>query len=287
MFKRELWEEMGGLTHKKEIKMHVTSIRVVAHRRSEAGYVEYTLSVQGQTPCMHLTVSWDRETDFYVNSRFSQLAEVHRELEVEYSGLPPFPPKKWLRNKTEEFIEQRQEQLNGYFEVLLEREELRSSAVWTTVFAPRKTLGIAVVGTPGIGKMRVVEGFLNCCQDTRLQPLTSLVENGRASELGQVCPIDLVVHKTLVRLRALTMLQYTSEAHLSAMRLLSGFDGVVIVHSQAKPDSHDSVSLLSTHLIQPSVLVGLDCISGVEGAGVSLHTVEDCYKAFYQLMERL
>lgn len=274
--------------------MYLTSIRVVEHKTREAGYVEYCLAVQGETPCMHLMTFVDLETClpqkpplFQVTARFSQLAALHQQLEAQHSGLPTFPPKKWIRNKTAAFLEHRSEQLNSYFATLMERQDLRSSTVWSTAFAPVKSAAVAVMGTPGIGKMRIVEAFLNCSTETRHHPLSSLLENARASELGQVCPIDLIVNKSLIRLRALTVLQYTKEADLSAMRLLSGFDGVLLVYSQAREGSYEAVAPVEGRIKQPAVLVGLDCRQGAQGAGQCLHTVEDCYLVFRQLLECL
>jgi len=274
--------------------MHLASIRVVDHKTQEAGFVEYVLVVQGESPCMHLMCFLDLETcllqkppSFQFCARFRQLAALHQQLGKLHSDLPAFPPKRWLGNKSAAFIEHRSAQLNGYFAALLERQDLRESSLWETAFCPLKSAAVAVVGTPGIGKMRIVEAFLNCSPDNRSQQLSSLDENVRSSELGQVCPIDLVLNKVLVRIRALTVLQYTPDADLSAMRLLSGFDCVVLTYSEAMEESYQAVAPLGARLQQPSVLAGLDSHRGSKGSGLPLRTIEDAYLVFRQLLERL
>jgi hypothetical protein len=274
--------------------MHLASIRVVGHKTQEAGYVEYVLVVQGESPCMHIMCFLDLETClpqkppcFEVSARFSQLSLLHQQLTALHLDLPPFPPKRWLGNKSASFIEQRSAQLNSYFAALLERQELRVSSLWETAFAPVKVVAVAVVGQPGIGKIRLVEAFLNCTAENRTQHISTLEENARGSELGQVCPIDMIVNKVLVRVRALTVLQYTQDADLSAMRLLSGFDGVVLVYSEASEESYQAVAPLGARLQQPYVLAGMDSNQGSRGSGLLLRTIEDAYLVFRQLLERL
>lgn len=281
------------LEMERDSHMHLVSIRVVGHKTQEAGFVEYVLVVQGESPCMHLMCFLDLETcllqkpSFQVCARFRQLAALHQQLESVHSGLPAFPPKRWLGNKSAAFIKHRSAALNCYFAALLERQDLRVCSLWEAAFAPVKVAAVAVVGTPGIGKMRLVEAFLNCSPDNRTQQLSTLDENVRSSELGQVCPIDLVVNKVLVRIRALTVLQYTPDADLSAMRLLSGFDGVVLTYSDVREESYQAVAPLGARLQQPSVLAGLDSQRGSRGSGQPLRTIEDAYLVFRQLLERL
>ena len=250
--------------------------------------------VQGESVFMHQMAFLDLETClpqkppcFCISSRFSELSCFHKQLEDLHPrvALPQFPPKKWLGSKSSSFLAERMTQLNDYFSSLLETEEVCNSRMWEVVFAPKKSYRIAVVGCPGIGKIRLVEGFLNCTAETRLEALGALTTDTRGSEIGQVCPIDLLVRQSLVRLKTLTILQYTKSSDLSAMRLLSGYDGVVLTYLEQRPETYEAVVELKTRLAQKTVLVSLD--EGQGSAGEYVRTTEDAYLVFHHLLESM
>ena len=94
------------------------------------GHTEYTMKV---------VTSGSSET-FHVRDRYRTMREYWKNMVSDYGKSVPstFPPKKWFGNKESDFIRHRMEELEHFFNTLLEDPKLAASPITQTYFSNRK-----------------------------------------------------------------------------------------------------------------------------------------------------
>ncbi len=94
------------------------------------GHTEYSVKV---------VTSTGNET-FVIRDRYRSMREYWRNMVSDYGKSVPstFPPKKWFGNKDPKFIEHRMEELEHFFNTLLEDPKLAASPITQTYFANKK-----------------------------------------------------------------------------------------------------------------------------------------------------
>ena len=96
------------------------------------GHIEYTVKVVTNTS----------DEAFHIKDRYSSMRSYWRAMHSEYKNAAPskFPPKKWFGNKKHTFVRHRMEELEHFFNVLLDEPELAMSAITQTYFYRKKDL---------------------------------------------------------------------------------------------------------------------------------------------------
>jgi hypothetical protein len=94
------------------------------------GHVAYTVKI----------VDSKGSEAFHIKDRYSSMRSFWKNMVAEFDkAVPPsFPPKKWFGNKEAEFIKRRMEELEHFFNSLLEDPKLASSNVTQTYFTRKK-----------------------------------------------------------------------------------------------------------------------------------------------------
>ena len=259
---------------------------------SKDSYIQYTLLVRGKTPSLHMSAYYDSDaclfTDwptFIVHSRFSHLSELHKALQTHHRSLhlPEFPPKRWLGNKHDAFLQERMSLLNGYFEHLLEMPQLQTSPLLCDFFRPEKEVNIAVVGCEGVGKLRLLEGFFNY-SPRNLHSELPAIEHRKTSHIDPSefpFPLDIIIRKRLIRVLCIDLVQL-SEC-LPAPNL-DKYQGLIFTYSNSVQASYVLVKRLRSDCPAPSVVVGLDHNGDVNFASYSAESVADAYEVFEELL---
>jgi len=105
-----------------EASAHISAIHVTEHTLTPQGYALYTLQITGKTLFMPTPQVYN------IKQRYSEILELHRCLSTIYepyftsthTAMPLFPPKKFFNNTSQEFIHQRMQQLEAYFQELFD-----------------------------------------------------------------------------------------------------------------------------------------------------------------------
>mmetsp|Transcript_6245 Transcript_6245/g.9262 ORF Transcript_6245/g.9262 Transcript_6245/m.9262 type:complete len:278 (-) Transcript_6245:32-865(-) len=174
------------------------------------GYTQYTVRVVGRTRFMHrLSLGTDCFASFSFKSRYSCLRDFHNSLcySSPSSQIPQFPPKKYLMNKTPNFLEDRLTKLNQYFQEVLNISQLNPSEQLMKFVSPDKNTQLGVVGCPFSGKEDVVNLFMvKEPFDMRSDSTASDEEEKLVTMSGDVLlrnTIDIVVKEKLFRISSL------------------------------------------------------------------------------------
>ncbi len=95
-----------------------------------SGHVEYTVKV----------IASNGSETFHLRDRYRSMRNYWRSMVSDYGKAVPafFPPKKWFNNKEPEFIRHRMEELEHFFNTLLEDPKLASCPLTQTYFTNRK-----------------------------------------------------------------------------------------------------------------------------------------------------
>lgn len=257
-----------------------------------SGFVEYKLTVVGTTNYLHQMAYFDRNACvtlakpvFVVSARYSSLLELHNNLILECKGapLPEFPPKRWMRNKVAAVIRERVTQLNRYFAELLSHSYVRNSLVLTRAFAPKISLKLAVVGCTNVGKTNFLEGFLSATPSERHSKIEVDAETSQIFSVHR--PIDLVVDRSLVRLKSIELLSIRLDVDPQRIACdLSKYDGVILAY--AWPETQLPVHQISKLLSQPFTLVNLGTGDSYLAGSESADYRDEAYNVFEQLVRR-
>mmetsp|Transcript_6299 Transcript_6299/g.10924 ORF Transcript_6299/g.10924 Transcript_6299/m.10924 type:complete len:296 (-) Transcript_6299:216-1103(-) len=257
-----------------------------------SGFVEYKLNVVGTTNYLHQMAYFDRNACvtldkpvFMTTARYSALLEIHTNLLQECKGapLPDFPPKRWVRNKAEGVIRDRIGQLNRYFSELLSHKYVRTSLALTRAFNPKVSLQIAVVGCPNIGKTAFLEGFVSATPSQRHSKIE--VDPDQSQIFGVHRPIDLVVDKTLVRIKGIDLMSLKRDFDIQRVSSeLARFDSVILAYAGA--DTQYPVQQISKRLTQPFSLVNLGSGDSYIAGSESADYRDEAYNVFEQLIRR-
>lgn len=141
--------------------------------------------------------------------RYKDLSALHKQLKWLYTDLPTFPPKKWLVMKAENFLHKRAEQLNEYFQRLLDIGEMRRSQVLMEALRPPTVIILRVLGGSGAGKSTFVRRFLHYTPIVPEAPIRCSVALQPSRENGQTewtLPVDMIVDGQVLRIAAIDLI---------------------------------------------------------------------------------
>lgn len=88
---------------------HRLGVEVCTYDYAKDGHVEFAIDI------------WYRRFQWRVWRRFSRLSELHDYLDDNYAELPNFPEKTWAILESADFLERRMEQLQEYFDSLVQK----------------------------------------------------------------------------------------------------------------------------------------------------------------------
>mmetsp|Transcript_14237 Transcript_14237/g.26870 ORF Transcript_14237/g.26870 Transcript_14237/m.26870 type:complete len:297 (-) Transcript_14237:3816-4706(-) len=257
-----------------------------------SGYVVYKLSVVGSTNYLHPMAYFDRhacvplEKPLYCfKARYSYLLRLHLSLVSEVRGklLPSFPPKRWVRNRSDSVIRDRISHLNRYFASLLTLDYVRTSFTLNMAFRPQISLNYVVIGCPDVGKTSFVDGFVDLTPSQRHSRIEMSPEKSQIFSVHR--PIDLVVDRVIVRIEGIELLSINPSDSLSSiLPALSEYDGVILAYSAV--ETQEPVQLISKHLKQPFTFVNLGCGDSYLLGSESADYNEEAYLIFDQLTRR-
>lgn len=278
--------------------MQIQRVAVTDYRlrsASKDSYVQYTLLVHGKTPNLHPSAYYDSDACLYTDcpvftvfSRFSHLSELHKALQTHHRSLrlPEFPPKRWLGNRQEAFLQERMRLLSAYFELLLEYPQLQTSPLLCDFCRPEKELNIAVVGCEGVGKVRLLDGFMHYSRKNLHSDLPR-IEHRKASNIDPAeysFPLDIIIRKRLLRLLCIDLVQLSSSLPIPP---LDKYQGLIFTYSHSIQASYLLVKQVRTECPAPSVVVGLDHNGDPGFASYSAESVGDAYEVFEELLVSL
>jgi hypothetical protein len=262
---------------------------------SKDSYVQYILLVHGKTPNLHPSAYYDPDsclfTDcpvFTIYSRFSQLSELHKALQTHHRSLrlPEFPPKRWLGNRHEAFLQERKQLLSAYFELLLELPHIQTSPLLCDFCRPEKELNIAVVGCEGVGKVRLLDGFMNYSRKSLHSDLPT-IGHRKASRIDPAdysFPLDIIIRKRLLRILSIDLVQISDSLPAPS---LDRYHGLIFTYSHSVQSSYLLVKRVRPECPAPSVVVGLDHNGDPGFASYSAESVGDAYEVFEELLVSL
>lgn len=271
--------------------MQVQGITVADYRKTS--YVKYTLLVRARTTYMHSSAFYDPDAClmndwplFALYSRFSELRQLHHCLQTQHKTLtlPAFPPKRWLGNRNDSFLQARVQMLTTYFAQLLEIPQVQVSPILLDFCRPVMELMIGIAGIPQVGKLRLVEGFFTYSPSSYHTDLPSFLNRKESQIDGSKYhfPIDVVIRKRLLRLISIDIIQLDESTEPEVLE--STYQGIIFAYSNELPDSFERVREMRAACKVPSVLVGLDHAGDPGFASYSAECVGDAYEVFEQLL---
>lgn len=97
---------------------------------SIGGHVEYTVKI----------VTSEGDETFHIRDRYSSMRDYWKAMYNDYGPSAPstFPPKKWFGNTESKFVRHRMEELEHFFNTLLEDPDLATSPVTQTYFKKKR-----------------------------------------------------------------------------------------------------------------------------------------------------
>ena len=219
--------------------------------------------------------------------RFSAIVRLHKALQAEVNKEQlPRLPSHWFPVRSPSGLQTRQHQLSLYFSSLLEIAKVKHSYALACFFQPSLHLSIKVAGVPGIGKMRLLEGFFNVKHQSegdvlpRLRSL-HLRDSGVYPDRADL-PVDLVVDQTLVRISLIEVVTLWEDSDPK----FEDTDGIIFAFSEEIPSSLSPVreNRLKTNI--DSAVVALDENPNASQGQFSATSLSDVYTVFEYLVRR-
>jgi hypothetical protein len=183
-------------------------------------------------------------------------------------------------------LQTRQHQLSLYFSSLLEIAKVKHSYALSCFLQPTLHLSIRIAGVPGIGKMRLLEGFFNARHHSegdvlpRLRSIQSR-DSGMYPDRADL-PVDLVVDQTLVRISLIEVVALREDSDLK----FDDTDGIIFAFSEEIPSSLSPVRQKRLETNIDSAVVALDEGPNVSQGQFSATSLSDVYRVFEYLVRR-
>jgi len=266
----------------------VTSYRLKARPRC----IQYGITVRGLTPYLHPMCLYDSDSHlsrdvavFTHWKRFSAIVQLHKALQTELTQTPlPRLPRHWLPVRSQAGFQARQRKLNEYFAALMEVEKAKHSIALSAFFQPILRLTLRVAGTPGIGKMRIVEAFFNVKHHKEGDGLPQL-QTGQFMESGVYpdradLPVDLVVDQALVRINLIEVVGLAQDVDFEDT------DGIIFAFSEVVPASLEAVRQKRREIDVDSAVMALDEGPNLSQGQFSATSMSDVYTVFEYLVRR-
>lgn len=273
--------------------MYFADISVTSYRlKVRPRCIQYGLTVRGLTPYLHPMCLYDsdsclsREVAVFTHwKRFSAIVQLHKALKAELAQVQlPSLPRHWLPVRSQTAVQGRQRKLNGYFSALMEIEKAKHSLALSVFFQPVFRLTLRVVGTPGIGKMRIVEAFFNIKHHKESDGLPHL-QTGQFMESGiypdrSDLPVDLVVDQALVRISLIEVVALAQDLEFEDT------DGIIFAFSEEVPASLEAVRRKRREIEVDSAVMALDEGPNLSQGQFSATSLSDVYSVFEYLVRR-
>ena len=198
----------------------IFSLEVIDYQEttSKSGnrFIVYSIKTHAVTRFIHPSCINAENPSFVINSRYSELLALHRQLQKSFPKLPSFPQKMYLFRPSAESIRTRMEDLNIYFSKLLRVPNIGTSETLLKLVKPVRQVTIKIEGED---REKLVEACFSHCKFFK------------PTEVERYLPIDFIIGKEMVRVQKITF-----ESNQIP-------DGILRCHSEVNTSQLPSISV--------------------------------------------